>query len=118
MSSDLVAPSRKATTVRATSIAVSAPGSSRWTSTGSGKPEARGRGLDPQRRLRQAVRDLRQVELTWRDVVRRVRVEERRQVLDVVAADAELGLPAAVRADAALGAEVVGRAEVGERADP
>ena len=44
-----------------------------------------------------------------RDVVRGVRVEERGEVLDVAASDAELELTAPVRADALLLAVVVGR---------
>ena len=53
-----------------------------------------------------------QVEPSRRDVVRRLRVEECRQELDLVAADPELELTAAVRADPLLGAVVVGAEEL------
>ena len=69
-----------------------------------------GRRLDLERALGQPVGDLELVEAARRHVVGRVGVKERGQVLDVVAADTQLGLAAAVGADAALGAEVVGPA--------
>ena len=57
---------------------------------------------DRQRAGGQPVRRLGLVVAGRRDVVRAVRVEDRREVLDLPAARAELELPAAVHADAAL----------------
>src|ERR1041384_599757 len=51
-------------------------------------------------------------------VVGRVGVEEGGEDLDLAAADAGLPLAAAIGADAALGAVVVGLAEVAQAADP
>src|ERR1700742_3781670 len=51
------------------------------------------------------------------DVIGRVRGEDRGQVLDLAATRAELGLAAAVGADAALLAVVVGGEEVADRAE-
>ena len=55
------------------------------------------------------------MEADRREVVGRVGVEQRGQVLGLAAARAELELAAAVGADAALGAVVVGGAELARR---
>src|SRR3954468_13873411 len=72
-----------------------------------GEPEPRRGRDDRQRALRQAGGGLERVVAAGRDVVRRVRVEDRRQQLDLLAAHAELVLAAAVGAHLALLAELV-----------
>src|SRR3954454_11043140 len=69
--------------------------------------ESDGLELGVQRAQRQARLRVQRVVARRGDVVRRVGVEERREVLDLAAPDAELVLPAAVRAHPALLAEVV-----------
>ena len=69
------------------------------------------RAVTVERARGQAGLRLDRVEAAGGDVVRRLRVEERREQLDVAAADAELPLAAAVGADAVLLAVVVGREE-------
>src|SRR6476646_9612814 len=73
--------------------------------------------LDRERARRQAGCRTWDVERARRHVVRRVRMEERRQVLDVAAAYAELELAASVCADAALLAVVVRREEARDGAE-
>src|SRR5262249_36121555 len=60
-----------------------------------------------QRAQRQPRRRRPHVELAWRDVVRRVGMEERGQVLDLSPPRSELELAASIQADAPLGAGVV-----------
>src|SRR3954454_9357716 len=79
--------------------------------------EADGAGRRRQRTHGQPGRWFGVVVARGRDVVRRVRVEERGQVLDVAASRPELELAAAVHADAALVAVVVGAAQLLEAAD-
>src|ERR1700719_1114361 len=74
------------------------------------KADARGRRL--QRARRQAGGRLGQVVAGRRDVVWRVGVEQRRQVLVLAPPDAELELAAAVVADVALGAVGAGVEQV------
>src|SRR3954454_2277084 len=83
-----------------------------------GLPPEPGR-RDPrlERRRRQPRGRLRQVVVRRRHVVRRVRMEEGGQVLDVAAAHAQLELTAAVRADAVLVAVVVGVEELAQAAE-
>src|SRR4051794_26822604 len=67
-------------------------------------PPAKPRGmrLRLERARRQPRRDVGAVVVAGRHVVGRVGVEDRGEILDLPAADAELELPAAVYADAAL----------------
>src|SRR5688500_18531990 len=69
--------------------------------------ESGGLGVGRERARGQAGLGLERVVPGRRDVVRRVGVEERGEVLDLPAPGAELVLAAAVRAHAPLGAEVV-----------
>src|SRR5207247_6402175 len=73
-----------------------------------GPTEARGCEVGSERALGQAGLRLTRVVAARGDVVRRVRMEERGEVLDLAAPRPELPLPAAVRADLVLGAVVVG----------
>src|SRR3954471_5604299 len=75
-------------------------------------------GAGRQRTRREPGRRVGVVVARGRHVVRRVRVEERGEVLDVAAARAELELAAAVHADAALLAVVVGLAQLAQATDP
>ena len=82
-------------------------------STGLAKARARARRAE--RALRQPRSRLARVELLRRDVVRRVGVEERGEVLDLAPARPELELAAAVDRDPALGACVVEVEQVAAR---
>ena len=73
--------------------------------------EAGGLG-DRERALRQPGRGLGCVVATWGDVVRRVRVEQRREQLDLAAPDRQLPLAAAVCGDPAVLAVVVRREQL------
>src|SRR3954465_14967579 len=70
--------------------------------------EAGRRRLWRERAGREAVGRIGHVVAARRDVVGRGGMEERGEVLDLAAAGADLELPAAVHADVALGAVVVG----------
>src|SRR5690349_25132949 len=71
-------------------------------------PEPDVSGIDVERRFREARLRIEVVVAARRDVVGRVRMEDRGQQLDLSAADAELVLPAAVGTHPALLAELVG----------
>ena len=76
-----------------------------------------GRARDDRERARRETRLWIDVEAARRDVVRRVRMEQRCQELDLVASDAELELPAAVGADVVRRAVVVGGEQPLDRAE-
>src|SRR4051794_38185372 len=83
-----------------------------------GPPEPDRRGVDVQRRFRQPGLGIERVVAAGRDVVRRVRVKQRGEQLNLAAADAELVLAAAVGAHPALLAELVAREQRLDAAEP
>src|SRR5207248_10046696 len=88
-----------------------------WYRGRSAPAKARRRRLRVEWAGRQSGRQRGVVVARRRDVVGRVGVEERRQVLDLAAAGAELELVAAVGADAALGAVVVAGEQLRQAAE-
>src|SRR5579875_471401 len=94
-----------------------ANGAGSGTGAGSTPAKAACAGFRRERAGGQAVWRVGQVVAGGRDVVGRVGVEERGEVLVLVATDAELELAAAVVADAALGAVVVGVEQVAQAAE-